>query len=75
MDNSACGGDGTPPPPATTAAPPPTSGCGSPQWANDQWCDDENNNAECQFDGGDCCNNSMENWDWYCSVSNETTVR
>ena len=30
-------------------------GCGSPQWANDQFCDDENNNAACKFDGGACC--------------------
>merc|ERR1712172_4223 len=31
------------------------SGCGSPQWANDLFCDDENNNAACKFDGGACC--------------------
>ena len=35
------------------------SGCGSPQFANDQQCDDENNNAECKFDGGACCNNNI----------------
>ena len=60
---------GPPPPPSpTTAAPPPKSGC-IDNWIEDGYCDDENNNAECQFDGGDCCNNSMENWDFYCSVS------
>merc|ERR1712203_900850 len=59
------GSDGTAPPP-TTAAPPPT-GCGSPQWAEDQWCDDENNNADCNWDGGACCNNSFGGWDTYCS--------
>jgi len=58
---------GPPPPPSpTTAAPPPKSGC-IDNWIEDGYCDDENNNAECQFDGGDCCNNSMENWDFYCS--------
>ena len=30
-------------------------GCASPQWANDNYCDDENNNAACKFDGGACC--------------------
>ena len=59
------GSDGTAPPP-TTAAPPPT-GCGSPQWAEDQWCDDENNNADCNWDGGACCNNAFGGWDTYCS--------
>merc|ERR1711971_1511869 len=46
-------------PPPTTAAPPPPTGCGSPQWATDQWCDDENNNADCNWDGGACCNNDF----------------
>ena len=55
-DATACGG--TAPPPTTTAPPPPT-GCGSPQWANDQWCDDENNNANCNYDGGACCFNNF----------------
>merc|ERR1711935_282220 len=65
-DNTACGG--TPPGP-TTAPPPPTpsTGCESPQWANDQWCDDENNNADCNYDGGACCNNNVSGWDEYCS--------
>ena len=63
---------GTPPgpttaPPPTTAAP-PTDGCGSPSWANDQWCDDENNNANCNWDGGACCNNDFGGWDTYCTV-------
>merc|ERR1712012_1261432 len=38
----------SPPSPTTTAAPP--SGCGSPNWVGDNFCDDENNNAECGFD-------------------------
>merc|ERR1712110_241474 len=31
-------------------------GCGKPQWANDDYCDDENNHAACNWDGGACCN-------------------
>ena len=44
------------------------NGCGSPNWANDQWCDDENNNAGCNFDGGACCNNDFSGWNTYCQV-------
>merc|ERR1719495_405076 len=51
-----------------TTTPPPTSGCGSPQWATDQWCDDENNNADCDWDGGACCNNDFSGWDQYCNA-------
>ena len=29
--------------------------CGVPQWKGDTYCDDENNNAGCDWDGGDCC--------------------
>ena len=24
-------------------------------WIGDWYCDDENNNMECDYDGGDCC--------------------
>ena len=44
------------------------SGCAIPQYANDQYCDDENNNADCNFDGGACCNNNNTYWDYYCTV-------
>jgi len=44
------------------------SGCGSPQWKGDNYCDDENNNEECEYDGGDCCNNTMDGWDNYCDA-------
>merc|ERR1739844_143711 len=27
----------------------PMAGCAYPNWAADQWCDDENNNAECNI--------------------------
>ena len=36
----------------------PPSGCASPQWSNDDYCDDENNNESCNYDGGACCDNS-----------------
>merc|ERR1712079_636731 len=42
------------------------TGCGSPQWATDQWCDDENNNPDCNYDGGACCFNNFAGWDQYC---------
>ena len=30
-------------------------GCGLPQYSKDKFCEDENNNAACNFDGGACC--------------------
>ena len=30
-------------------------GCEFPNYFDDNWCDDGNNNPECDFDGGDCC--------------------
>ena len=56
------GGGSTYPPPTT----PPNNGCVYPNWANDQWCDDANNNAQCNWDGGACCNNNYAGWDDYC---------
>merc|ERR1712113_218903 len=53
-------------PPPTTTGPPP-SGCGSPQWQGDGYCDDDNNNEECNYDGGDCCNNDNDGWDTFCN--------
>merc|ERR1712051_869554 len=63
-------GTGPTNPPGTTSAPTtasPPSGCGSPQWATDEWCDDENNNADCNYDGGACCSNTFGGWDNYCT--------
>merc|ERR1711971_585989 len=34
--------------------------CGSLHHANDNFCDDENNNARCNWDGGACCNNPYD---------------
>ena len=28
---------------------------GTPDWIGDGFCDDLNNNKDCEFDGGDCC--------------------
>ena len=28
-------------------------------YIGDGYCDDENNNADCHFDGGDCCGNNI----------------
>ena len=41
---------------------------GNKNWIKDRYCDDNNNNVECQWDGGDCCNNSMSGWDNYCTA-------
>ena len=38
-------------------------------YIGDGYCDDDNNNEACQYDGGDCCDNSSPNWNAYCYVS------
>ena len=45
-------------------------GCEYPQYEGDTYCDDGNNNAGCNFDGGDCCpgSNPPELWDNYCTI-------
>merc|ERR1712079_667493 len=35
-------------------------------YIGDGYCDDDNNNDACQFDGGDCCNQSTIQWNMYC---------
>jgi len=51
--------------PETTEAP---SEC-IDQWIGDNYCDDQNNNPECDFDGGDCCQeNPADGWDNYCET-------
>jgi len=52
------------PPTTTTASPttttaPPSTGCGFPQWQGDGYCDDDNNNDGCDYDGGDCCGDDV----------------
>ena len=34
--------------------------CGEPSYVGDGNCDDDNNNAGCAYDGGDCCAKSVE---------------
>ena len=38
---------------------------GNSDWIGDGYCDDQNNNEECQWDGDDCCNGGNED---YCDV-------
>merc|ERR1719228_1493538 len=51
--------------PETTQAP-DGSNCEIPHWFGDSYCDDENNNADCGFDGGDCCGDDVNTT--YCSA-------
>merc|ERR1711959_871821 len=37
----------------------PGKGCGIAAFKGDGNCDDDNNNAGCEFDGGDCCGASV----------------
>merc|ERR1712226_961078 len=37
----------------------PKAACGNPKYKGDGNCDDDNNNAGCDFDGGDCCAKSL----------------
>jgi len=60
---------GPPPSPTPTTTAPNTTAC-IDHWIGDGYCDDENNNEECQLDGGDCCqdiNTRPDGWDKYCS--------
>merc|ERR1712048_228191 len=38
----------------------PKKSCGSPKYFGDGNCDDNNNNAGCSYDGGDCCAGTVE---------------
>ena len=56
-----------PSPPTTTTvsttlstSTPTTGGCGAPNWATDAACDDENNNAGCNWDNGACCGDNVD---------------
>ena len=42
------------------------TGCEIPNYHGDNYCDDENNNEACFFDGGDCCGSNVNTQ--YCSV-------
>ena len=47
-------------------SPPPTDKCGSPEHSQDVYCDDENNNAGCNWDDGACCDNEYPGWNTFC---------
>ena len=50
-----------------SATPAPCTGsCGTPSWKGDDYCDDENNNCGCDWDGGDCCGSNVDTE--YCSA-------
>ena len=40
--------------------------CAVPQFKGDTYCDDQNNNAGCDWDGGDCCGEEVSTL--YCTV-------
>ena len=42
-------------------------GCGLPASATDNICNDENNNAGCNWDGGACCKTQNDGWDDFCT--------
>ena len=50
---------------AETTQAPDGSNCEVPEWFGDDYCDDNNNNSECGFDGGDCCGDNVNTN--YCS--------
>ena len=39
----------------TTTSTTQSSGCAVPGWQGDSYCDDDNNNAGCDWDGGNSC--------------------
>ena len=45
---------------------PSQQGCQVPSWVEDGYCDDENNFADCDFDGGDCCGPNVNTF--YCTA-------
>ena len=47
----------------------PSDCMGIVEYIGDGYCDDVNNNIECQLDGGDCCPPNMDDWDVFCEVS------
>ncbi len=56
-----------------SAVGPPALGCdgacGSQAYVADGWCDDNNNNCACSWDGGDCCGSTGETTQFnYCTV-------
>ena len=53
--------------PSLPTAPTPsgcTDTCYDPNWKGNGYCDDENNNCGCEWDGGDCCGNENVKQHW-----------
>merc|ERR1719433_1837532 len=42
-------------PPSEPKPEPCRETCGSPSYKGDNYCEDNNNNCGCEYDGGDCC--------------------
>ena len=48
--------------------------CQSPNWKGDGYCDDENNNPDCEWDGGDCCGpNVKKDYCYLCACLDPNT--
>ena len=41
--------------------------CFELSYKGDGFCDDENNEGTCDYDGGDCCGNIADGWNQYCT--------
>jgi len=61
--NMGCGTTSTT---TTSTTTPASSQCAVPSWQGDGYCDDANNNPECNYDGGDCCGTDVN--DTFCEV-------
>ena len=51
--------------PAFSTTPKPPASCEYSSYVGDKFCDDESNNKECNWDGGDCCGDEVNKR--YCS--------
>ena len=45
---------------------PENESCPDKSLMNDNFCHDANNLPECDWDGGDCCNNQRPDWNQFC---------
>ena len=64
------GGNETDTADATTGAPLGPCVSSVDYYIGEGHCDPENNNAECFWDGGDCCPpHTNGNWDFYCKAT------
>ena len=68
-------GGGMPPGPDPNPNPNPKPECGDASFVGDGYCDDANNLESCGFDGGDCCRNDVNGWNFFCEVSPERSAK